>query len=77
MDKEQLDSKKLLDMDMTMKKDESKPQILIYHTHSQEGFVDSKENDSSTTVVGIGEYLTKLLHEKYGYNVSMRQQAMI
>ena len=69
VDKEQLDSKKLLDMDMTMKKDEGKPQILIYHTHSQEGFVDSKENDSSTTVVGIGEYLTKLLHEKYGYNV--------
>ena len=69
VDKEQLDSKKLLDMDMTMKKDEGKPQILIYHTHSQEGFVDSKENDSSTTVVGVGEYLTKLLHEKYGYNV--------
>src|SRR5699024_3414370 len=44
------------------------PQILIYHTHSQEGFVDSVPGDNSTTIVGVGEYLAELLREK-GYNV--------
>lgn len=44
------------------------PQILIYHTHSQEGFADSVPGDMSTTVVGAGEKLAKLLTE-YGYNV--------
>lgn len=65
----QLDAKKLLSKDMTMKNDNSKPQILIYHSHSQEGFVDSVAGDSSTTIVGVGQYLTKLLREQYGYNV--------
>lgn len=67
--REQLDANRLLDMDMTIEKDASKPQILIYHTHSQEGFVDSVENDPSTTIVGVGDYLTKLLSEKYGFSV--------
>ncbi len=67
--KEQLDASKLLGMDMKMKSDSSSPQILIYHTHSQEEFVDSKKNDSSTMVVGVGDYLAKLLTEKYGFNV--------
>ena len=59
----------LLGMDMTMKQDASAPQILIYHTHSQEGFVDSVPGDNSTTIVGVGEYLTQILRETYGYNV--------
>lgn len=66
---ELLDGEKLLGMDMTMKSDNSQPQILIYHTHSQEGFVDSVAGDSSTTIVGVGEYLTELLRDTYGYNV--------
>lgn len=65
----QLDAQKLLTMDMTMKTDKSKPQILIYHTHSQEDFVDSVKGDASTTIVGVGAYLTKLLQEQYGYQV--------
>lgn len=65
----QLDAAGLLARDMTMKGDNSKPQILIYHTHSQEGFVDSVEGDPSTTVVGVGDYLTRLLEETYGYQV--------
>lgn len=55
--------------DMTLKQDNSKPQILIYHTHGQEGFTDSVEGDSSTRIIGVGEYLTQLLRERYGYNV--------
>ena len=45
------------------------PQILIYHSHSQEGFADSVEGDVSTTIVGAGEKLTRLLEEEYGYKV--------
>lgn len=45
------------------------PQILIYHTHSQEGFVDSVAGDSSTTIVGAGERLAQILREEYGFNV--------
>lgn len=65
----QLDAQQLLNMDMTLKTDNSKPQILIYHTHSQEDFTDSVKGDSSTTIVGVGDYLTQLLQEKYGFNV--------
>lgn len=64
-----LDGERLLSMDMTLRQDNSAPQILIYHTHSQEGFVDSVEGDASTTIVGVGERLTELLRDRYGYNV--------
>ena len=45
------------------------PQILIYHTHSQEAFADSKKGDSSETVVGVGKELARILREEYGYAV--------
>lgn len=64
-----LDVEKLLATDCSLSHDASTPQILIYHTHSQEGYKDSKSGDPSTTVVGIGDYLTQLLTEKYGYSV--------
>lgn len=64
-----LDAEELLSIDCTMEKKASKPQILIYHTHSQEGYKDSEAGDASQTVVGVGDYLTKLLTEKYGYSV--------
>ncbi|HKM21064.1 MAG TPA: stage II sporulation protein P, partial [Lachnospiraceae bacterium] len=62
----QLYAKAMLEKDYSIKKDEKK--ILIYHTHSQEGYVDSIEGDLSTTVVGVGEHLKELL-EGYGYQV--------
>lgn len=49
--------------------DRSYPQILIYHTHATEGYVDSVDGDPSTTVVGVGDYLTELLTTRYGYHV--------
>lgn len=64
-----LEPQELLAMDMKMKQDNQKPQILIYHTHGQEGFVDTVEGDESTRIVGVGTYLTELLQNKYGYNV--------
>ena len=62
------DAKKLLNMDMSIKKDSTKPQILIYHTHASEGYIDSKVNVEADTVVGVGTYLTELL-ETMGYSV--------
>lgn len=64
---EQLNAAKMLAKDMSIDKNKDGPQILIYHTHSQEGYADSK--DESQTVVGLGDYLAKLLEEKYGYRV--------
>ncbi|MDO4344260.1 MAG: stage II sporulation protein P [Eubacteriales bacterium] len=69
IDEERLDGKKLLAVDCRMEKRSDAPQILIYHTHSQEGFVDSVEGDASTTIVGVGDYLTEILRDVYGYNV--------
>ena len=57
-----------LDKDMTISHDASTPQILIFHTHSQETFIDSVEGDDSTSILGVGDYLTELLTQK-GYNV--------
>lgn len=63
------DPSELLKKDMRLKQDNSKPQILIYHTHSQESFIDSKKGVQGDTVVGVGDYLTDLLTNQYGYNV--------
>jgi stage II sporulation protein P len=67
--KEDINAEELMAIDMKIKSGNSSPQILIYHTHSQEAFADSIEGDTSTTIVGVGDYLTKLLTEQYGYNV--------
>lgn len=66
---ELLNTEDLLSKDMRMKGSSDEPQILIYHTHSQEAFKDSIPGDESTTIVGAGEKLAQLLREKYGYNV--------
>ena len=65
----QLNVETLLGKDMTITKQGEDPVILIYHTHSQEGYADSVSGDLSTTVVGVGDYLTELLTEKYGFTV--------
>ena len=65
----ELNVEKLLDKDMTIDCDVDGPQILIYHTHSQEGYADSVPGDASMTVVGVGDYLTELLTQKYGFSV--------
>lgn len=66
---DQLDAVKLASMDMTISKEGDAPQILIYHTHSQEGFADSTPGDDSTTIIGVGERLAQILTEDYGYTV--------
>lgn len=53
--------------DLSIEKNADIPQILIYHTHSQETYADYPEN-SEADVIHLGECLAKLLREK-GYNV--------
>ena len=68
--RDQLNIDKLLDKDMRLQQtDADSPQILIYHTHSQEGFMDSVPGDDNTTIMGVGEYLAEILRRQYGYNV--------
>lgn len=59
----------LLYQDLSVNKESEGPQILIYHTHSREDFVDSVPGDSSTTIVGAGEKLARLLRDQYGFQV--------
>ena len=69
IDASQLNVDTLLAKDMKMIQSNDKPQILIYHTHSQEGFVDSIPGDASTTIMGAGEKLARILREEYGFHV--------
>lgn len=62
-------AEKLLDEDMKISQKNTKPQILIYHTHSQETYADSRKKEKADTVVGVGSYLTQILEDRYGYNV--------
>ncbi len=66
---QQLNLENLLGKDMELQHDSDEPQILIYHTHSQEAFADSVEGDTSTTIIGAGDRLAQILTEKYGFNV--------
>lgn len=68
IDESELDASQLFSMDMTVDKNSQGPQILIYHTHSQEAFVDSRPGRKEDTVVGAGEYLAGCLRE-YGFDV--------
>lgn len=64
-----LDADVLLQKDLRLAQDASVPQILIYHTHSQEAFFDSEEGDPEDSIVGMGEVLAEELRTVYGYNV--------
>jgi len=45
------------------------PKILIFHTHSQEAFKDSRPGKVEDTVVGLGQTLTDILRNQYGVGV--------
>lgn len=68
-DPEQINAEKLAGQDLRIKKDASVPQILIYHTHSQETFADSRPGERADTVIGLGDDLQELLEKQYGYEV--------
>lgn len=64
-----LQAEALREKDMRIQGSADAPQILIYHTHSKENFVDSVPGDENSGILGAGEYLAELLRERYGYNV--------
>ena len=66
---QQISAPRFLKEDLSVKQDSSVPQILIYHTHSQEAFADSREGQTEDTIVGVGDHLTELLEKTYGYQV--------
>lgn len=63
-----LDVTKLLSLDVSLSDSTEGPQVLIYHTHSQEGYLGSVEGDASTSILAVGDYLEQLLTEK-GFRV--------
>lgn len=60
----ELNASELLGKDLRIDLSTGGSKILVYHTHSQETFADS-DNDPSTSIVGIGRYLTEILNNKY------------
>ena len=64
IDSDLLNADDLLGRSMKIDTGTDGPKVLIYHTHSQEEFADSTPGDTSTSIVGVGEYLTQLLNKK-------------
>ena len=42
------------------------PQVLIFHTHSHERFIDSDLSDPMSSIMGVGQYLARVLAEYHG-----------
>lgn len=66
--RDMMKAKTFLSEDLSLPPDSKKPQILIYHTHSQEEFSDFHQGNPDATIVSVGSYLTSLLTDK-GYGV--------
>ena len=51
--------------------DKSKPEILIYHSHTTENYnaAEPESSDENTNVVGVGDVLSNELEENYGISV--------
>lgn len=65
----ELNADNFLAKDLKVEKNVDGPQILIYHTHSQEAFADSVPGDPNTSIVGVGERLAEILRDTYGFQV--------
>ena len=64
MTKTDLDGKKLLQTDLSVKMKGEDPLVLIYHTHGSETY--KKEHGKTGSVIDGGKRLKKELEEKYG-----------
>lgn len=69
IDGSELNAQEMLAKDMRLQGGTENIQILIYHTHSQEGYADSTPGDPNSSVLALGERLTQLLRDQYGFNV--------
>ena len=50
---DQLNAEKMLEQDMKIDTETGGQKILVFHTHSQEEFVDSTPGDPATSIVGV------------------------
>ena len=67
---EDVNVEEALGLDLTIKPEKKKPKILIFHTHSHEGFADSDMSKGlQEGIWGVGERLKEILEEKYGIAV--------
>lgn len=64
-----LDAENFMNMDLSIDLQGEGPKVLIYHTHSQEAFADSRPGEWQDTVVGLGENLKDNLETRYGISV--------
>lgn len=69
LDPAEMDVNTLLDMDMSIDVASTDYKVLIYHTHGSEAFADSRPGVTEDTIIGVGDTLTSILHDKYGINV--------
>ncbi len=67
-DEELLDIDRLLNVDIKTQLTKD-PKILIFHTHSQEEFIDSRKGEQTDTIVGVGNVLADILAKNYGIGV--------
>ncbi|PKM51057.1 MAG: stage II sporulation protein P [Firmicutes bacterium HGW-Firmicutes-7] len=68
-EKNLFDVKYFMEADQSINFKEDGPKILVYHTHSQEAFIDSKPGDKNDTIVGVGDELVRILEEEYKIEV--------
>lgn len=59
--------------DPSLKKtlNQAKPEVLIYHTHESEGYIEGGQDNSNPdfNVIGVGDVLKEELEENYGISV--------
>jgi stage II sporulation protein P len=66
MTSDYFDYSKFMSSDIKIKQSDDKPVILVFHTHSQEMFIDSGKNDINEGIVGAGTRLCDRLEKVYG-----------
>ncbi len=64
-----LDIDTLVGMNLKADLHSKQPKVLIFHTHSQETFKDSREGVEDDTIVGIGRTLSEILVNEYNISV--------
>ncbi|MBD7909803.1 stage II sporulation protein P [Clostridium sp. Sa3CVN1] len=68
-----VNTKNSLAYDPKLKKniDHSKPEVLIYHTHTTENYAEAGGDtlDENYSVVGVGSEISRILEEDYGVSV--------
>ncbi len=64
-----INGEQLINYDLSLNVSGNEPKVLIYHTHSQEQFIDSQPGVEEDTVVGLGMELAQILQSKYNIAV--------